>query len=31
MSAEDMFVSFEIWDIEHAYTFFKIITDICEK
>ena len=30
-SAEDMFVRFEIWDIQHAYTFFKIITDICEK
>jgi hypothetical protein len=31
MSAEDMFASFEIWDIQHAYTLFKIITDICEK
>ena len=30
-SAEDMFVSFEIGDIQHVYTFFKIITDICEK
>jgi hypothetical protein len=31
MSAEDMFASFEIWDIQHAYTLFKIITDVCEK
>ena len=30
-SAEGMFMTFEVWDIQHAYTFFKIITDICEK
>ena len=30
-SAEDMFVNFEIWDIQHAYAFFNIITDVCEK
>ena len=26
-----LFLSFDAIDIQHAYTFFKIITDICEK
>jgi superfamily II DNA helicase RecQ len=31
VSAEDMFLKFEIWDIEHAQSFFKIINDVCEQ
>lgn len=30
-SAEDIFFKFEIWDMEHAQTFFNIIRDVCEQ
>ena len=29
-SAEDIFLKFEIWDIEHAQTFFNIINEVCK-
>ncbi|XP_028408660.1 uncharacterized protein LOC114531216 [Dendronephthya gigantea] len=30
-SAEEMYSRFEIWDIEHAHSFFEIIENICEN
>ena len=29
-SAEDIFLKFEIWDMEHAQTFFNIINEVCK-
>ena len=29
-SAEEMYSRFEIWDIEHAHSFFEIIENVCE-
>ena len=30
-SVESMFSKFEIWDIKHAQSFFKIINDVCQQ
>ena len=30
-SASDMFVKFEIWDMQHAQSFYKIINDVCKQ
>ncbi len=30
-SAEDMLLKFEIWDMKHAQSFFKIINDVCQQ
>ena len=29
-SASDMFTNFEIWDMQHALSLYKIISDVCD-
>ena len=29
-SASDMFTNFEIWDMQHAQSLYKIINDVCD-